>query len=82
MAKAKGVRVSLTDPLQAWTKAGAGLPYEFKTSMLQTLERGMRTEVDYVNGAVVRAGLQVGVPTPVNQTLLACMQGLEFLIPA
>ena len=82
VAKAKGVRVSLTDPLQAWTKAGAGLPYEFKTSMLQTLERGMRTEVDYVNGAVVRAGLQVGVPTPVNQTLLACMQGLEFLIPA
>ncbi len=81
VARAMGVRVSLTEPLQAWTKAGAGLPYEFKPSMLQTLERNMRTEVDYVNGAVVRAGAQVGVPTPVNQTLLACVQGLEYLLP-
>lgn len=78
VARALGVRISTTDPLQAWTKAGAGLPYAFKTSMLQTLERGARTEVDYVNGAVVREGARLGVPTPVNQTLWACMQGLEY----
>ncbi len=82
IARAKGVRVSLTEPLQAWKKAGAGLPYEFKTSMLQTLERGVRTEVGYVNGAVVREGERLGIPTPVNRTLLACMLGLEFLLPA
>jgi 2-dehydropantoate 2-reductase len=81
VAKARGVRTSITDPLQAWTKAGAGLPYEFKASVLQTLERGVRTEVDYINGAVVQLGLQHGVPTPVNATLLACIKGLEQLLP-
>jgi 2-dehydropantoate 2-reductase len=77
VAKARGVRTSITDPLQAWRKAGAGLPAEFKPSILQTLERGVRSEVDFINGAVVKLGAQLGVPTPVNATLLACIQGIE-----
>jgi 2-dehydropantoate 2-reductase len=77
VAKARGVRTSITDPLQAWRKAGAGLPAEFKPSILQTLERGVRSEVDFINGAVVQLGAQLGVPTPVNATLLACIQGIE-----
>jgi 2-dehydropantoate 2-reductase len=81
VAKARGVRTSITEPVQAWRKAGAGLPYEFKASILQTLERGVRTEVDYINGAVVQLGLQHGVPTPVNATLLACIKGIEQLLP-
>ncbi len=81
VATACGVRTSITDPVQAWRKAGAGLPYEFKASVLQTLERGVRTEVDYINGAVVQLGLQHGVPTPVNATLLACIKGLEQNLP-
>ncbi len=81
VAKARGVRTSITEPAQAWRKAGAGLPYEFKASILQTLERGARTEVDYINGAVVQLGLQHGVPTPVNATLLACIKGIEQLLP-
>lgn len=81
VAKARGVRTSSTEPVQAWHKAGAGLPYEFKASILQTLERGVRTEVDYINGAVVQLGLQHGVPTPVNATLLACIKGIEQLLP-
>jgi 2-dehydropantoate 2-reductase len=77
IAKVKGVRTSITEPVAAWRKAGAGLPFEFKPSILQTLERGVRTEVDFINGAVVQLGLQHGVPTPVNSTLLACIQGIE-----
>jgi 2-dehydropantoate 2-reductase len=77
VAKASGVRLSITEPLQAWQKAGAGLPYEFKTSMLQSLEKGSVTEIDFVNGAVLRQGAKCGVPTPVNQTLVACMKGIE-----
>jgi 2-dehydropantoate 2-reductase len=57
--------------------AGAGLPDEFKTSMLQSLEKGSVTEIDFVNGAVVRWGEKCGVPTPVNQTLVACIKGIE-----
>jgi 2-dehydropantoate 2-reductase len=78
VAKASGVRLSITDPLQAWLKAGAGLPYEFKTSMLQSLEKGSVTEIDFVNGAVVSQGAKYGVPTPVNQTLVACIKGIEY----
>ena len=49
----------------------------FKTSMLQSLEKGSLTEIDYINGAVVQWGQRLGVPTPVNQTLVACIKGIE-----
>ncbi|MDB5845295.1 MAG: ketopantoate reductase, partial [Polaromonas sp.] len=41
------------------------------------LEKGSVTEIDYINGAVVRQGDKVGVPTPVNRTLVACIKGIE-----
>jgi 2-dehydropantoate 2-reductase len=77
VAKASGVRLSMTEPHDAWDKARAGLPLEFKTSMLQSLEKGSVTEVDYINGAVVRWGQLCGVATPVNQTLVAAIKGIE-----
>ena len=77
VAKASGVQLTTTDPRQPWLKAAAGLPPEFKTSMLQSLEKGSVTEVDYINGAVVRQGQKYGIPTPVNQVLVACIKGIE-----
>jgi 2-dehydropantoate 2-reductase len=77
VAQAKGVKFKLEEPLDAWHKAGAGLPFEFKASILQTLERGRPTEIDYINGAVVRWGAQLGVATPVNTTLVASIKGIE-----
>jgi 2-dehydropantoate 2-reductase len=77
VAKVREIKTSISEPIHAWRMAGAGLPYDFKASILQTLERGMRTEVDYINGAVVKLGLQHSVPTPVNSTLLACIKGIE-----
>mgnify|MGYP000022285327 CR=1 FL=1 len=77
VAKAKGIALSVTDPKQPWVKAAAGLPDEFKASMLQSLEKGSITEIDFVNGAVVRWGAKLGVPTPVNLALVACMKGIE-----
>ena len=77
VAKVKGIKLSVTDPKQPWVKAASELPYEFKASMLQSLEKRSITEIDFVNGAVVRMGGLLGVPTPVNQTLLACMKGIE-----
>ncbi|KUY96320.1 2-dehydropantoate 2-reductase [Burkholderia territorii] len=76
-AQAAGVRLSMTDPEQAWTLAAEGLPAAFKTSMLQSLEKGSITEIDYINGSVVRWGQRYGVPTPVNATLVACIKGIE-----
>jgi 2-dehydropantoate 2-reductase len=43
-------------------------------STSQDLERGKRTEIDSLNGFIVRRGTELGVPTPVNQTLLALVK--------
>ena len=77
VAEASGVTLSIRDPRDAWRKAAEGLPYEFKTSMLQSLEKGSATEIDFINGSVVRWGEKVGVPTPVNGTLVAMVKGIE-----
>jgi 2-dehydropantoate 2-reductase len=77
VAKASGITLETVHPHDAWVKAASGLPPDFKASMLQSLEKGSVTEVDFINGAVVRAGTKTGVPTPVNATLVACVKGIE-----
>ena len=77
VAGALGIRLTINNPKDAWIKASAGLPFGFKPSVLQSLENGMITEIDYINGAVVRAGRRAGIPTPVNSTLVACIKGVE-----
>jgi 2-dehydropantoate 2-reductase len=81
VARAKGIAISTIDPKASWIKAGAGLPFEFKASMLQSLEKNSVTEIDYINGAVVREGKRLGVPTPVNETLVALIKGIEKGLP-
>lgn len=77
VARAGGVRLSIETPEQAWDKAAEGLPADFKASMLQSLEKGSTTEIDFINGAVVRGGAKHGVPTPVNAALVGCIKGIE-----
>lgn len=77
VAKASGIALETIHPRDAWMKAANGLPPEFKASMLQSIEKGSATEVDFINGAVVRAGTKNGVPTPINTTLVACVKGIE-----
>jgi 2-dehydropantoate 2-reductase len=77
VAKALGVKLTSEDPEYAWNLASEGLPPEFKTSMLQSIEKGLPTEIDFINGSVVRGGERSGVPTPVNRTLVACVKGIE-----
>jgi 2-dehydropantoate 2-reductase len=77
VATAAGVPLTLTNPGAAWNLAAEGLPATFKTSMLQSLEKGSTTEIDFINGSVVRWGQRHGVPTPVNAILVACIKGIE-----
>jgi 2-dehydropantoate 2-reductase len=51
--------------------------YDHKASMLQDVEAGRQTEVDYLNGGIVRFGEQHGVPTPLNAAIWALVRGLE-----
>ena len=48
-----------------------------KSSMLQDIEKGRRTEIDSINGAVVRIGAHEKVLTPLNSTLTVLVKGLE-----
>jgi 2-dehydropantoate 2-reductase len=48
-----------------------------KASMLQDLERGAKTEVDVINGGVVRRGQEHGVETPLNARIVELMQAME-----
>jgi 2-dehydropantoate 2-reductase len=50
-----------------------------KPSMLQDMERGRPTEVDAINGAVVREGERLGIPTPYNRALLLLVQAREHV---
>ncbi|HEX6663543.1 MAG TPA: ketopantoate reductase C-terminal domain-containing protein, partial [Gaiellaceae bacterium] len=51
--------------------------YGHKASMLQDVEARRATEIDYLNGGIVRFGEQHGVPTPLHRTIWALVKGLE-----
>jgi 2-dehydropantoate 2-reductase len=51
--------------------------YDHKASMLQDVEAMRATEVDYLNGGIVRFGRELGVPTPLNEAIAALIKGRE-----
>jgi 2-dehydropantoate 2-reductase len=53
------------------------IAYDHKPSMLQDVEGGRATEIDFVNGAIVAFGERHGVDTPVNRALTALVKGIE-----
>jgi 2-dehydropantoate 2-reductase len=75
VAVAKGVHLPYPDPVVA-VEAIARNTAQNISSMLQDVRRGAPTEIDFISGAVVRAGEQTGVSTPVNRTLWHLVKGL------
>lgn len=49
-----------------------------KSSSLQSLQRGQKTEIDYFNGYIVSLGKQVQVPTPINEKLVQMIKEIEL----
>lgn len=80
VAKAAGVVLKSEDPQYPWVAASEGIPGTFKTSILQSLELKRPTEIDFINGSIVEWGKKYGIATPVNQTLVACVKGIEKYI--
>jgi 2-dehydropantoate 2-reductase len=68
VANAQGLTLSYPDPV-GMAETVARRTAANRSSMLQDILRGAPTEIDAICGAVVRAGEQAGVPTPVNRTL-------------
>lgn len=75
MARQFRLMATLPQPIADWIFApriGRGYPAEsnFGPSTQQSLRRGASSELDYLNGEIVRLGEQIGRPTPYNRGLL------------
>jgi 2-dehydropantoate 2-reductase len=75
VAAAKGVRLS-DNLVDAAIRLADGMPVTI-SSTAQDLLRGRRTEIDHLNGYVVREGATLGIATPVNRTLNALVKLAE-----
>jgi 2-dehydropantoate 2-reductase len=76
IVKRKRIRLSYDDPIQkveSVCKATAGNV----SSMLQDVLRKKRTEIEFINGAIVRQGKSLGIPTPVNEVLTNLVKTIE-----
>ncbi|MFT3721388.1 ketopantoate reductase family protein [Pseudorhodoferax sp.] len=74
VAQAAGIDVQ-GDPWVALRRTGS--QSEQYSSMAQDMARGRRTEIDHLNGYVVRQGEALGVPTPANRCLQVAVKLLE-----
>jgi 2-dehydropantoate 2-reductase len=77
VAAAQGIELD-ADPEELIDHAARrDVAYDHKASMLQDVEARRQTEVDYLNGGIVRFGQEHGVPTPLNAAIWALVKGLE-----
>jgi 2-dehydropantoate 2-reductase len=77
VAEAQGIVLD-ADPEELIDHAARpDVAYDHKASMLQDVEVRRETEIDYMNGGIVRFGRELGVPTPLNEGILALVKGLE-----
>jgi 2-dehydropantoate 2-reductase len=78
VAVARALGISLHDDPKKMIRYAAEAPGAHKASMLQDVEARRQTEVDFMNGAIVRAAEKVGVAVPLNRALWALVKGLEL----
>jgi 2-dehydropantoate 2-reductase len=76
VGRASGVRFPDVDLVEAAYRLGEAMR-EATSSTAQDITRGKRTEIDSLNGYVARRGAELGIATPVNQTLHALVKLLE-----
>lgn len=76
IARRREINLTETD-LEDWFPIVNTLSPDGKTSMLQDIDAGRKTEVEMFAGRVVELGTEVGVATPVNQVLLDAIRTLE-----
>lgn len=72
---AEGLRLSEQD-VEGILGLARTMPGQY-SSMAQDLSRGNRTEIDHMNGYIVRKGRELGLATPVNRTLALVVKLLE-----
>lgn len=74
---AEGVKIDL-NLIQVMNQ---NLPrYTNQTSMLQDIERGRKTEIDFLNGSIVELGKKHNIPTPVNECIAQLVRFKESVL--
>jgi len=76
IAKRKRIKLLYDDPIQKCElvcKATA----KNVSSMLQDVLKKKRTEIDFINGAIVRQGSNYNIPTPTNEILASQIRTIE-----
>ena len=77
VAAAQGIELD-ADPEELIDHAARPeVAYGHKASMLQDVEARRRTEVQWLNGGIARFGREHGVPTPLNDAIVALVEGVE-----
>ena len=79
VAEAEGARID-ADELVHRTVLVARRTATNRGSMLQDLDRGRRTEIDAITGAVVRAAAKHRIPVPLNEALYALIRARESAV--
>ena len=70
------MRLDVGDPIEHVRRLGGKIAGA-KPSMLLDFEAGRRCEIDAINGSIPRLGGQLGVPTPVNDTVVGLVRSRE-----
>jgi 2-dehydropantoate 2-reductase len=78
IAAAEGTALDV-EALMERVRAVSAATAENRSSMLQDLERGGRTEIDAINGWIARLGSERGLPCPVNRALTLLVKAAEEL---
>ena len=76
IAKRKRVKLLYDDPLAKVEAVCEGTAANL-SSMLQDVLRKKRTEIDYINGVIVRLGQELGIPVPANKFLVDLVKTIE-----
>jgi 2-dehydropantoate 2-reductase len=76
VARASGIKLDVGDPIAHIRKLGGKIPHA-KPSMLLDYEARRRCEIDAINGSIPRLGQPLGVPAPVNDTLVRVIKARE-----
>jgi 2-dehydropantoate 2-reductase len=74
---ARALGIELRGDPRALVDKGANAPGKHRASMLQDVLAKRPTEVDFMNGAIVKWGEKTGVPTPLNKAIWELVKGLE-----
>ena len=78
IARAMKIRLD-DDDIVEWYKVLSSLSETGKTSMLQDVEAGRKTEVEMLAGTLIELGERLGIPTPVNRKLYNGLKSIESL---